>query len=152
MDGSITLSSDSENVRGAADITADPSFFENPLEELCPFYMSMGMTYEEYWYGDNYLPRYYLKAYRLRQKQKDFEAWMQGKYIYEGIAALYPLFNALSKQHKPMPYVKEPYLKDAYKSDKQIEEEKNREAAREFEKLFAELNEQIRRKGDKNGR
>ena len=62
------------------------------------------MTVKEYWEGDNALPLFYLKSYKMRKKQElDHEnliAWLQGQYIAEAIA------TCLSKNHS---YPKEPF-------------------------------------------
>lgn len=152
MDGSIELPSVKQNVRGAADNTADPSFYAKYLCDMCPYLMAMGMTYEEYWYGDNYLPRYYIKAHKIKRKELDEQAWMQGRYIYEGIAALYPMFNALSKEKKPKPYVEKPYLSDILKTEQEIEDERLEKEAKRFEMLIAEMNKEfLRKEGKGNG-
>lgn len=148
MDGSLKAPSyyDDINVRGAAANTADPSSVIKYFEEMCPYLMAIGMTYDEYWYGDNFLPQYYFKAYKIRLKNRDEELHRQGRYIYEGMAALYPLFNALSKKKKPAPYVEKPYLSDILKTEQELEDERLREQAKAFDMLIAEINKDFKRK------
>lgn len=38
----------------------------------------------------------------------NFQAWLQGLYVYQAIGSLVPLLNPFSKEHKAKPYVKEP--------------------------------------------
>ncbi len=85
----------------------------------------MGMTYEDYWYGDASLPRYYRKAYELKKQQKNHELWLQGVYIYDALCCAAPLFRSLDKHPKPIPYVKHPYDLDEKSRNKRkkIEEE-----------------------------
>ena len=105
--------------------------------------MSIGMTYNEYWHGDNYLPRYYLKAYKLKRQREDEYAWMQGRYIYEAIGALTPILNPLSKNPKPHPYVEKPYLEDFAKTEEEKAQEKMLANRKKMEQLAIEWNMQF---------
>lgn len=95
---------------------------------LAPIYMSMGMTYDEYWNGDNDAPRQYLKADRLRRKRKNEELWLQGLYIYRAIHALSPELNAASKEFKPEPYIEKPIPIDEKDQAERKAEEQKKEA------------------------
>lgn len=88
---------------------APPSFTEQ-FYEVFPFYLSIGMTYEQFWLGDCELPRYYRKAYGIRIERDNYSAWLQGGYIYDALCAVSPVFRAFAKSGtKPAPYHKEPY-------------------------------------------
>jgi hypothetical protein len=81
------------------------------FEEAFPYYLSIGMSYEQFWDGDVWLTRAYAKAEELRMLRADQLAWLQGSYVYEAIGALSPILHAFAKSGtKPSPYVKEPYL------------------------------------------
>lgn len=95
---------------------------------LAPVYMAMGMSYDEYWNGDNDAPRQYLKADRLRRRRKNQELWLQGLYIYRAIHALSPELNAASKDFKPEPYMKDPIPIDDYERKEQEKESHKAEA------------------------
>ena len=41
------------------------------FEELCPIYMSYGMSYDEFWYGEAYRTKFYADSHKLKVKQKD---------------------------------------------------------------------------------
>jgi len=73
------------------------------FDDQCAYYISIGMTYEQYWDGDAQMPRFYRKAEELRRRRENFNAWLQGAYFYEVIRDLAPSINALSKA-KPKPY------------------------------------------------
>lgn len=62
------------------------------------------MTFEEYWDGDNRLPKYYRKKHDLERKNKNFELWLQGYYVYQALCASSPILNAFSKAKEPLPY------------------------------------------------
>lgn len=69
----------------------------------------MGMTAEQYWDQDCSLARFYREAHNLNIQQQNYMAWLQGKYVYDALAALFPLFNSNVKRGvKPKAYVK-PY-------------------------------------------
>jgi len=62
------------------------------------------MTYEQYWEGDNRLPKYYREKHDLELKEKNFELWLQGFYVREAIMSCVPVLNILSKSKEPLPY------------------------------------------------
>lgn len=101
----------------------------NLFEKQCPIYMSYGMSYDEFWYGDAYRTKFYRDAYLIKVRQKDEELWMQGMYIYEALCKVSPILHAFSKKGtKPLPFSEKPYLynSDLVKTRKEKEqEEKN---------------------------
>ena len=70
--------------------------------------MSIGMTYKEYWYERADMLVYYVEAEKLRIKNKNRDAWLQGLYVYIAIGNLVPVLNPFSKEHKAKPYLKQP--------------------------------------------
>lgn len=80
------------------------------FEEAFPYYLAMGMTYEQYWEQDSELVKFYRKAHEIRQEQVNHEAWLHGMYIYEAIADLVPVLRAFAKKgSKPRKYAEKPY-------------------------------------------
>lgn len=73
--------------------------------------MSIGMSYDDFWNGDVSMVEAYRKADELRLKQKNYELWLQGMYMYEALCDASPLFRFTMKSGmiKPEPYAKEPY-------------------------------------------
>ena len=55
---------------------------------LCPTYMTYGMTYEQYWFGDPYMVKAYEDAYLLKRRVRNEELWLQGLYIYRAVHAV----------------------------------------------------------------
>ena len=97
------------------------------FEELCPIFMSYGMSYNEYWYGSPYRAKFYSKAHQIKIKQKDEELWMQGMYIYEALCDVSPILHAFSKNGtKPLPYATHPYTKDIERNKTKEEKEQQR--------------------------
>lgn len=80
------------------------------FRENCPYYLSLGMSYEEYWRGDAEAVRYFRKAETIRAKRRNFEMWLQGLYIYEAIGDMTPVLHAFAKKGaKALPYPERPY-------------------------------------------
>ena len=95
--------------------------------------MAIGMTYEQYWYGDVHMARAFYKADRLRQKRMNDEAWLYGAYVARAVEAT--ICNAFRvKGTSPTEYPKEPIWDDSWDIDRE-EKTKEREDA---EALYAE--------------
>lgn len=107
------------------------------FEQLCPYYMSIGMSYDEFWNQDVSMVKAYRKAYELREKRRNQELWLQGMYFYEALCDASPLFRFSMKKGtiKPEPYVKEPYPITAA----EVREREEREARKKEERLKAEF-------------
>ena len=86
--------------------------------------MLWGMTYEQYWDGDVSAHKMFKRAAKLRRKQTNEDAWLQGAYIYEALCAASSLFRGM-KPSKPHKFREEPY--DIFEEDSKRREE---EAAR----------------------
>ncbi len=109
------------------------------FEELCPIYMSYGMSYDEYWHGEAYRAKYYRDAYELQIKHKDEEFWMQGMYIYDALCRVSPILHAFSKSGtKPLPYPDKPYMSNVVFEKTEEEKEKEIENARLIARLHFE--------------
>lgn len=113
---------------------ASPLTFTEQFEAQCPFYLSIGMTYDEYWYGSADRVIYYRKAYKIKQKRNNDLAWLNGRYVYDALKAIVPALRGLSKEpveqylDEPYPYTKEDVIE--YKNRKMLEKaQKYREYA-----------------------
>ena len=72
------------------------SSYTEVFEEQCPIYMSYGMSWHDYWYGDPRAFRYYREAEAKRQEALNNQAWLQGIYIYKAVTTA--LTNAFAKK------------------------------------------------------
>ncbi len=110
--------------------------YTNKFYEVFPYYLSIGMTYEQFWEGDPTLVIYYRKAEELRNKQRNQELWLQGLYIYDALCDVAPILHAFAKKGtKPNPYPSEPYPLTA-KEHKQVEDDKERKLAEKGKKMM----------------
>ena len=78
------------------------------LEELFAYALSIGMTYEQYWYDDPMLINAYIRADEIKQRRRNNEMWLQGLYVYQAVGSLIHLANPFSKKHKADRYMKKP--------------------------------------------
>ena len=91
--------------------------------------MAIGMTYDEYWFGDPLLVRAYYKAVQLRRKRADEDAWLNGLYVLNALNAT--VGNMFRKPGQaPAEYPKEPFTvqEDRRKEEERTEKQKEREA------------------------
>lgn len=84
------------------------------FEEVCPFFIAIGMTYDQFWRDDPTIAKYYYKAYLMKQKSEaeinEWRMWKQGVYVYEALCDVSPVLHAFSKKGtKPLPYPERPY-------------------------------------------
>ncbi len=99
--------------------------------EMCPFYLSIGMSSAEYWDGDPSLPRYYRKAYLLKQEQANQQAWIQGLYFYNAFGAIMSQMFP-DKGNKSKTYIEKPidfHKKDFVQEQEPVDEEKEAKLA-----------------------
>ena len=133
VSGSLSVGEGSErNVRSSF-LTYTEQFYE-----VFPYYLSIGMTCEQFWEDDPTLVKFYRKAAEIKNERKNQELWLQGMYIYEALCDVAPLLHAMAKRGtKPHPYPEQPYAI----SEKQRErdtEEKERKVANKG-KMFMEM-------------
>lgn len=123
------------------------------FQDLCPHYMAMGMTYEQYWDGDVYAHKMFRQAKKVSLAEQNYIAWLQGMYIYEAIIDIAPYIKAFSKA-RPKPYPQEPY--DIFKEDVEAREEREqreryehiKERVAAFAKAQKEKRENLKSKGE----
>lgn len=105
--------------------------YTSVFEELCPYYMSMGMSYHDFWYGVPYLVKAYYKCHELKMKQKNQEMWWQGVYFMKALECTVGSMFAKKGSKRPE-YPKQPF--DLFPKD---DKEKEREAEKERQKAIA---------------
>lgn len=74
-----------------------------------PYYMAMGMSYEEYWNGPPYLVCAYRKAWEMKRKNDEWARWRQGDYFYNALLCAAPVLKPFVKESKPGKYPDQPW-------------------------------------------
>lgn len=102
---------------------------ESYFVEMEPYYLSIGMTHDQYWYDEPWLAEIYRKAHNLKIEARNQELWLQGLYIHNAFNAVIANFGrGLSGKNggKPEQYVEKPIritpLTDAEKRQKEKED------------------------------
>lgn len=112
---------------GGVTATAPLHSYREKFEELFPYYLSLGMTEEQYWDRDSQLAVSYRKAEELRLSRTNQELWLQGAYFYEAITRASPLLHAFAKKGtKPVPYLAEPFAISEKQAEYQQEEKEKK--------------------------
>lgn len=135
---------DSELVSGSlsVDVGSEPNgrspflTYTEQFYEVFPYYLSIGMTADQFWNDDPTLVIYYRKAAELKNERMNQELWLQGMYIYEALCDVSPIMNAMAKKGtKPHPYPESPYpISDRQR--KQDIAEKERKVAMKGKRMF----------------
>lgn len=104
--------------------------FGEILDEWCAFYMSIGVTYDEFWYGDYTRLRFYIRAYELKRdrefQQLNESCYLAGLYNYNAFSSVMSAFGwALGggKGVKPKGYIEHPIA--ITEGEKKAEKERN---------------------------
>lgn len=70
--------------------------------------MAIGMTYDQYWFGDPLMARDFYKAHKLRQEMQNELAWINGMYVLQALQAT--VGNMFKKKtDKANEYPKQPF-------------------------------------------
>jgi len=118
---------------------------------VLPFYISIGMTPAEFWYGDVELARAYRKAYEYKKEQWNTQAWLNGLYVYDALLRASPILRDFAKKGtKPMPYRDKPVeITTSKEQEKQREINKGKELQDKMVKAFERFNAGFRKKKEK---
>lgn len=120
---------------GGVTATAPLKTYTEKFNELFPYYLSIGMTEEQYWDKDNQLVIAYRKADELRMARRNQEMWLQGAYIYDALCRVSPILHAFAKKGtKPTPYLSEAYA--LKKQAELVQEEKSKKVFDKGKKMM----------------
>lgn len=134
--GSELVSDLPPHLGGGANNNPAPISFTEQFYEHLPFYLSIGMTFDQYWNEDCCLVKYYRKAHELKRKERNQDLWLQGLYIYDALCDVSPVLHAFAKKGtKPAPYPSEPYAL----TSKEVKERKEREERLRVDKMKAKM-------------
>lgn len=105
------------------------------LDYLCKYYMMMGVSYEDFWYGDYCKLKFIEENYYNTMQRRNSEMWLQGIYVYYAFSSV--LAAAFSKR-STVKYPSEP-IDLGFMEDTRTAEAKQAEAIR---KVQAQLEQQ----------
>ena len=108
--------------------------FTEVFREQCPVYMSIGMTYDEFWNGTPRMTEAYRKAHELKQDEMNFSLWLQGYYDYVAVG------TALSNAFKDRGKKADEYLKEPIRLRQKTKKELEAEQERKNQEIIAKLN------------
>lgn len=115
--------------------------------------MAIGMTYDQYWYGDPLMVRAFYKADKIRRRRTDEEAWLNGAYVMKALqATVGNMF--LKKGATPFTYPEEPFLIERMREEemekKKTEEDFEKEAlwAKAWMSTFVNVGKNWGKRGD----
>ena len=93
--------------------------------------MAIGMTYEQYWYGDPLMVRAFYKANELKREKADQEAWLNGLYMMSAINAT--VCNMFRKSGTaPSEYPSEPYSMQKKREKEELEDQAKKDQEATF--------------------
>lgn len=111
---------------------SSPKTYTEIFESVCPFYLSIGMTYEQFWYERADMAKAYRQAHELRTRQRNQELWLQGMYFAHALNCT--VGNMFSKKSaKKISYPDEPFPI----SEQEIRERKEQQAKQKMERMKA---------------
>lgn len=143
MDGKLVSGSLSAP-EGSEQQSSLPFFtYTEKFREQFPYYLSIGMTPEQYWDGDPEWAKFFREAYEIKLERRNQELWLQGMYIYEAICDASPILHSFAKKGtKPHPYADKPYpLTDKQRKQDNVSKEKAvAEKGKKFMEAFMKLN------------
>lgn len=138
----------SESAEGSGRSAPFSNSYTSMFNDQFPYYLTIGMTPDQYWDGDPMLAKYYRKADELRRKRKNEELWLQGMYIYEALCSVSPVLHAFAKRGtKPLPYPDHPYALTVTdrENERELQEKRDREKAKRYmEAKMATINKRFK--------
>lgn len=97
------------------------------FKEVLPFYISIGMSIDQFYNQDVTLATVYRKAYDIKNERDNNQLWLQGMYIYDAIST--SIYNAFCRKagQQAASYTSKPYPIN----QKQLEEDYEKTVERE---------------------
>lgn len=91
--------------------------------------MSIGMTWDQYWYGDVRMTDTFQKAHKIQLEKQNQLLWLQGRYVFDAICAVAPILVTMPKkgaQILPYPEFQPLFQEEMTKKEQEEQEEKER--------------------------
>lgn len=105
------------------------------FDEMFPFYLSIGMSADEYWNQEPKLAIAYRKAHQLRIQRWNFKAWKENQYTMAAMQA--SVGNMLTEKGKtPFEYPSEPYPLTEEEAEEQHKRRLEKQEQEFMERMF----------------
>lgn len=147
MDGELLSSSPStkeSDTKGSGVTSTSPFPYTELFNKHFPYYLSIGMTEEQYWDKDCLLVKYYREAEDLKNEKINQQVWLQGMYFYDALSRVSPILHAYAKKGtKAQPYVEQPYpisKRSAQEAKEKEEKVKKQKGVRYMEAYMVQNN------------
>ena len=126
---------------------SEPVSLTDTFRKICPSYMVMGMTYDQFWHSNTVVHKAYREAWEAKRQNDEWARWRQGAYFYDALLRVAPVMRAFGKgKVEPGKYPEEPW--PLSEKEARAREKRDRIAAynRMKAKLFAEAKRDRKRK------
>ena len=135
-----------------------PSYaYTEIFNKVFPYYLAIGMTYDQFWNQDVCLVKAYREADKIKRDLRNQDLWLQGAYIYEAILDAAPVlrFSFNKKPPKPIPYRDQPIdihtgtrkQEEKQKQPLSLEEKRDKKAKAMMEMFMVSINKKFEKKG-----
>lgn len=131
-----------------------PLSYTDIFNKHFPYFLSIGMTPEQYWDGDCTLVKYYKEADNMRFERENTLAWLHGMYIYEALCDVAPVLMFSAKRGATVEkYSSEPYSfgKNAKEREQERKNEEKKAKAMAYMKAFMTQHNKKRKEDNKDG-
>jgi hypothetical protein len=88
--------------------------FSDYLDKMCAYYMSIGVPYDLYWWGDYTMLKYFHEANKQRTENENYMMWVQGMYFNSALSSALSAFGK-----KKIKYLSKP-IKITEKTNEEI--------------------------------
>lgn len=125
--------------------------YRTVFEKECGYYLSLGMSYTDYWDGECDMVKYYRDKAKYELEEKNRILWLQGMYLYDTMLRLSPALKPFVKNPNPEKYMEEPYpigIKTDEERKKAKEEKQLQNGLNYFSALATNINQKLKEGGD----
>ena len=96
----MTADTEQENESGQS--------IESLYMQVFPWYLSIGCTYNEFWYGEPWVAASYREAELYRMESRNYDLWLQGLYDFRAVSSALAMAFWNKKGKKPDGYFEYP--------------------------------------------
>ena len=96
----MTAETEQENESGQS--------IESLYMQVFPWYLSIGCSYNEFWYGEPWIAASYREAELYRMESRNYDMWLQGLYDFRAVSAALAMAFWDKKGKKPEGYLEYP--------------------------------------------